>query len=71
VLRLAAQCFAAHPNGWLLGIRPMDLESFAEGLTPEAEANLSAALAAFREAIESGQLAPGEEAFNKAPDTGQ
>jgi hydrogenase maturation protease len=68
VLRLAAQCFAAHPRGWLLGIRPMDLESFAEGLTPEAEANLSTALTAFREALESGRLAPGKDAPQKAPD---
>jgi hydrogenase maturation protease len=68
VLRLAAQCFGAHPTGWLLGIRPMDLESFAEGLTPEAEANLSAAVTAFREAIESGQLAPREDDRARAPD---
>jgi hydrogenase maturation protease len=58
VLHLAAQCFDAHPSGWLLGIRPMDLESFTEGLTPEAEANLSAALAAFCEADKLGRLAP-------------
>ena len=58
VLHLAAECFGVHPDGWLLGIRPMDLESFAEGLTPEAEANLSAALTAFCEAVESGRLAP-------------
>jgi hydrogenase maturation protease len=51
VLHLAAQCFGARPRAWLLGIRPMDLESFAEGLTPEAEQNLAAALAALREAI--------------------
>ena len=69
VLRLAAQCFGVRPSGWLLGIRPMDLESFSDGLTPEAEANLSAALTAFREAIGSGRLAPGEDALNKAPDT--
>lgn len=69
VLHLAAQCFGAHPTGWLLGIRPMDLESFAEGLTPEAEANLSAAVTSFREAIGSGRLAPGKEGLNKAPDT--
>jgi len=55
-------------GGWLLGIRPMDLESFAEGLTPEAEANLSTALTAFREALESGRLAPGKDAPQKAPD---
>ena len=68
VLRLAAQCFAAHPRGWLLGIRAMDLESFAEGLTSEAEGNLSAALTTFRGAIESGRLAPGKDNPNKAPD---
>lgn len=69
VLRLASQCFGVRLSGWLLGIRPVDLESFAEGLTPEAEANLSAALTAFREAIESGQLAPGKDGLSKAPDT--
>jgi hydrogenase maturation protease len=58
VLRLAAQCFGAHPSGWLLGIRSVDLQSFAEGLTPEAEANLSAALTAFCEAVKLGRLAP-------------
>lgn len=67
VLHLAARCFGVRPRGWLLGIRPMDLESFAEGLTPEAEANLSAALTAFREAVGSGQLAPENDALNKAP----
>lgn len=68
VLRLAAQCFAAHPNGWLLGIRPMDLESFAEGLTPEAAVNLAAALTAFCDAIESGQLAPRDDDGDGKPD---
>jgi hydrogenase maturation protease len=67
VLRLTAQCFGAHPSGWLLGIRPTDLESFAEGLTPEAESNLSAALTAFREAVESGRLAPNEDQGDKTP----
>jgi len=58
VLHLADQCFGARPSGWLLGIRPADIDSFAEGLTPEAEANLAAALRAFRAAFESGRLAP-------------
>jgi hydrogenase maturation protease len=57
VLHLAAQCFASRPKGWLLGIRPVDLDSFAEGLTPQAETNLQAALEAFRAAFASGQLA--------------
>jgi hydrogenase maturation protease len=69
VLRLAAQCFGAHPSGWLLGIRSTDLESFAEGLTSEAEANLSAALIAFREAVESGRLALREESGSRTPGT--
>ena len=56
VLHLAAQCFGARPHGWLLGIRPVDLSSFAEGLTPEAEANLAAALEGLRAAIVSRQL---------------
>ncbi len=57
VLHLADQCFGARPSGWLLGIRPSDLESFAEGLTPPAEASLSAALTAFCDAVASGYLA--------------
>jgi hydrogenase maturation protease len=57
VLQLAAECFGARPRGWLLGIRPKDLTSFMEGLTPEAEASLSAALTAFCEAVQAGRLA--------------
>jgi hydrogenase maturation protease len=68
VLQLAAQCFGSRPRGWLLGIRPVDLDSFAEGLTPEAEANLSAALTAFRETFESGGLAQRKDDCDKAPD---
>ena len=44
VLQLAADCFGARPSGWLLGIRPLDLESFAEGLTSTAERNLALAV---------------------------
>lgn len=58
VLHLAGQFFGASPSGWLLGIRPADIDSFAEGLTPEAEANLIAALSAFLAAFESGRLVP-------------
>ena len=69
VLSLTGQCFGVHPSGWLLGIRPMDLESFAEGLTPEAESNLSAALTGFRAAVESGRLTRREGDSDKTPDT--
>jgi hypothetical protein len=66
--KLATQCFGVRSSGWLLGIRARDLESFADGLAAEAEANLSAALTAFREAIESGQLAPREDDRDRTPD---
>ena len=56
VLALAEQCFGAKPRGWLLGIRPVDLESFGEGLTPQAEANLAAALAALQTALQNNSL---------------
>ena len=58
VLQLAAECFDAHPRGWLLGIRPHDLETFAEGLTPQAEMNLTAALDALCETFESWSRTP-------------
>ena len=56
VLHLAARLFAARPKAWLLGIRAEDLDSFAEGLTPQAEANLRTALKAFCDAFFSGRL---------------
>ena len=58
VLHLAGRCFDARPKGWLLGIRAVDLGSFAEGLTPQAEANLRTALEAFCAALHAGRLAP-------------
>jgi hydrogenase maturation protease len=57
VLHLSSQCFGASPSGWLLGIRPADIDSFAEGLTSEAEANLATALRAFLAAVKSRRLA--------------
>jgi hydrogenase maturation protease len=59
VLHLAEQCFGARPTAWVLGIRPVDLETFGEGLTLQAGANLEAALAALLEAIRSGGLDKG------------
>lgn len=55
VLELAAGCFDARPRAWLLGIRPVDVESFSEGLTSPAERHLEAALAALRDLIASLQ----------------
>jgi Ni,Fe-hydrogenase maturation factor len=45
VLGLARSCFGATPRGFLLGIRGRALEGFEEGLSPEAHADLEAALA--------------------------
>jgi hydrogenase maturation protease len=56
VLHLAAQCFGSHARGWILGIRPVDLDSFAEGLTQEGEQNLEAALEALLAALQSDRL---------------
>jgi hydrogenase maturation protease len=55
VLQLAAECFNARPRAWLLGIRPVDVESFSEALTPPAERHLEAALAALRDLLLSLQ----------------
>jgi hydrogenase maturation protease len=57
VLQLAADCFDARPAGWLLGIRPLDLDSFAEGLTPTAMGNLTSAVHALLAMIENGRIA--------------
>lgn len=43
VLSLAGSCLGRAPEAWLLGLRPADLDSFAEGLTPEGQASLAAA----------------------------
>lgn len=51
VLHLAQTCFKRTPQGWLLGIRGADLTSFAEGLTPTAQANLAQAQARLLEFI--------------------
>ena len=45
VLGLARTCFSATPRGYLLGIRARALDGFEEGLTPDAQAGLEAALA--------------------------
>jgi hydrogenase maturation protease len=60
VLGLAASCFNAHPRTWLLGIRPADLESFAEGLTPAAEKNLADAFAALLAFLAAWQSSPAQ-----------
>ena len=45
VVSLAKACFGAAPPCYLLGVRAYEMDDFAEGLTPEAEAGLEAALA--------------------------
>ncbi len=53
VLQLAADCFDARPRAWQLGIRAIDLESFAVDLTAAAKDNLDAAVEAVRRLIEA------------------
>jgi hydrogenase maturation protease len=54
VLGLARHCFNSTPEGWLLGIQPAEMDSFGEGLTPKAQANLAVALEAFLKAFTKG-----------------
>lgn len=44
VLALAAELFGRSPAGYLLAIRGYEFDRLAEGLSPQAEANLRAAL---------------------------
>ena len=44
VLLLAQSCFNAHPEAYLLGIRPVSMDQFEEGLSAGARAALEAAL---------------------------
>jgi hydrogenase maturation protease len=44
VLLLAQSCFNAHPEAYLLGIRPVSMDRFEEGLSAGARAALEAAL---------------------------
>ena len=44
VVSLAQACFGAAPPCYLLGVRAHHMDDFAEGLTPDAEAGLEAAL---------------------------
>jgi Ni,Fe-hydrogenase maturation factor len=52
VVSLARACFGAAPPCYLLGVRAYEMDDFAEGLTPRAEAGLQAALAHLVHVIE-------------------
>ena len=43
VLALARDLFGAEPEAWMLGIQGYEFDSFGEGLSPGARANLNAA----------------------------
>lgn len=45
VVSLARACFGVAPPCYLLGVRARQMDDFAEGLTPEAQRDLEAALA--------------------------
>jgi hydrogenase maturation protease len=52
VVSLARACFGVAPPCYLLGVRAYEMDEFAEGLTPRAEAGLEAALAHLVRVIE-------------------
>ena len=54
VLGLARDCFGWQGQGWVLAIRGASFEPFTEVLTPEARANLAAALAFLERALREG-----------------
>ncbi len=59
LLGLAERCFQRQVPGWLLAIRGYAFEPFIEELTPEAERNLTAALAFLEPRLRGGvALAP-------------
>jgi len=57
VLGLAHDLFAARTVGYVLGIRGYRFNAFGEGLSPEAQANLSAAVVFLRDALRHGDFA--------------
>jgi hydrogenase maturation protease len=54
VLALAGKLFNATPQGFALGIRGYRFNEFGEALSPQAQANLSAALEFLRRALRTG-----------------
>jgi hydrogenase maturation protease len=51
VLALARSLFEAEPEAWLVGVHGYDFDSFGEGLSDGARANLAAAAEALDEAL--------------------
>lgn len=54
VLALARDLFHATPKAYLLGIRGYEFNEFGQALSPEAQANLSAAVEFWRDACQKG-----------------
>jgi len=56
LLALARDLFGAEPEAWLLGVRGYDFDSFGEGLSERAAANLAAAAGFVRDAVRAERL---------------
>lgn len=56
LVALAGELFSSRPEAWVLGIRGYDFEMFREGLTPQAEENLAAALRFLVPLLEEGRF---------------
>jgi hydrogenase maturation protease len=58
LLALSRDLFGAEPEAWLLGIRGYDFDSFGEGLSTRAAANLAAAADFVRDAVRAPRFGP-------------
>lgn len=58
LLALSRDLFGAQPEAWLLGIRGYDFDSFGEGLSVRAAANLAAAADFVRAAVRAERIGP-------------
>lgn len=56
LLALTRDLFRHEPEAWIVGIRGYDFESFEESLSPNAEANLTAAASFLRSALRDRHL---------------
>ena len=57
LLALTRQLFGREPEAWLVGVRGYEFDSFHEGLSRQARANLTAAVDYLGPALRAGQLA--------------
>jgi hypothetical protein len=55
-LALTRELFGHQPEAWLVGVRGYEFDSFHEGLSQRARANLAAAADYLRSALRTGRL---------------